>query len=195
MSFRPKYALFVSICNVLKVVFWMATLISPLSMRIRIRRSKELSMRTQDTTLVIVDMQTAFAASALVLPDVMDEVKLALQNDWAIIILEYCGQGHTYPCILELAKQSRRHTVKTKFTDGGEREIRIACQRLDFPTERFRVCGVNTHACVSQTVSGIAKTYAHSMVLVVQKACAHNLRQNNWCKFFRFKSFRVVPAV
>ncbi len=152
-------------------------------------------MRTQDTTLVIVDMQTAFTASALVLPDVMDEVKLALQNDWAIIILEYCGQGHTYPCILELAKQSRRHTVKTKFTDGGECEIRIACQRLDFPTERFRVCGVNTHACVSQTVSGIAKTYAQSMVVVVQRACAHTLRQNNWRKFFRFKSFRVVPAV
>lgn len=152
-------------------------------------------MRTQDTTLVIVDMQSSFAASALVLPAVMDEIKLALQNNWAIVILEYFNQGPTYPCILELAKQSRRHTVQTKFTDGGEREIRIACQSLNFPTERFRVCGVNTHACVSQTVSGITKTYTHSMVLVVQKACAHTLRQNNWRKFFRFKSFRVVPAV
>ena len=195
MSFRPKYVLFAGICKVLKVVFWIAALISPLSMRIRIKRSKELLKRTLDTTLVIVDMQPSFDASALVLPDVMDEVKLALQNDWAIVILEFYNQGPTYPCILELAKQSRRHTVETKFKNGGEREIRVACQRLNLPTARFRVCGVNTHACVSATVNGIAKTYAQSMVVVVQNACAHTLRQNNWRKFFRFKSFRVVPAV
>ncbi len=68
MSFRPKYVLFAGICKVLKVVFWIAALISPLSMRIRIKRSKELLKRTLDTTLVIVDMQPSFAASALVLP-------------------------------------------------------------------------------------------------------------------------------
>lgn len=152
-------------------------------------------MRTQDTTLVIVDMQPSFASSALVLPDVMDEVKLALQNDWAIVILEFYNQGPTYPCILELVKQSRRHAVETKFKNGGEREIKIACRKLDLPTARFRVCGVNTHACVNDTVIGIAKTYAQSVIFVVQNACAHTLRQNNWRKFFRFKSFRVVPAV
>jgi len=182
------------VCKTLKVVFWLAALASPLSMQIRVKRSQEILKRNDDTTLVIVDMQEAFVASALVLPEVMREIDTALQNDWAIIILEYYNQGPTYDGVLTRAKQSRRFALETKFKNGGGREVRIACQRLNIPTARFRVCGVNTHACVHSTVTDITRIFAHSVVLVVQNACAHALRQNNWRKFFRFKSFRVVPV-
>mgnify|MGYP000529387737 CR=1 FL=1 len=194
MSFRPKYVIFMGICRVLKVVFWLEALLSPFSMKVRLKRSQEILKSEQDTTLVIVDMQQEFAASALVLHHVMSEIDLALQNDWAVIILEYYNHSRTYDCILARAKKSRRFSVETKFTDGGGREVFAACRKLNLPTQRFRVCGVNTHACVSQTVRNISRIFTHSMVLVVQKACAHNLRQNNWPKFFRFKSFRVVPV-
>lgn len=194
MSFKVKYALLRSMFQVLKVVFWLQALASPFSMKIRIKRSRELLKQKQDTTLVIVDMQTSFAASARVLYEVMREIEIALQNDWAIVILEYYNQGPTYDCIIARAKQSRRFSVETKFTDGGGREVFAACRRLNLPTRRFRVCGVNTHACVNQTVRNLSRIFKHSVILVVQKACAHNLRQNNWPKFFRFQSFRVVPV-
>lgn len=194
MSFRPKYVVFAGFCKILKVVFWLEALLSPFSMNIRIKRSQELLKREQDTTLVVVDMQEEFAASALVLLEVMHEVDLALQNDWAIVILEYCSRSPTYDCILARARQSRRFSVQTKFTDGGGREVLAACRKLNLPTNRFRVCGVNTHACVSQTVRNISRIFTHSMILVAQKACAHNSIQNNWPKFFRFKSLRVVPV-
>lgn len=194
MSFRPKYALFWSICNVLRLVFWFAALLAPFSMKVRIKRSQELLKQSKDTTLVIVDMQPSFIASSRVLQEVMHEIDIALQNDWAIVVLEYHNQGPTHDCILERASKSRRYARETKFKDGGGREVLNACRKLDLRTEHFRVCGVNTLACVSQTVREISRIFRHSFVLVVQKACAHNLRQNDWQKFFRFKSFRVVPV-
>lgn len=194
MSFRPKYALFWGICNVLRIVFWLTALLGPLSMKIRVARSQELAKETRDTTLVVVDMQPSFIASQRVLEEVMQEIDLALRNDWAIVILEYYNQGPTYDCILAKAKQSRRFALETKFKDGGGREVLNACRKLDFPTDRFRVCGVNTLACVSRTVQEISRIFRQSLVLVVQKACAHNTRENDWHKFFRFKSFRVIPV-
>lgn len=194
MSFRPKYALFWSICNLLRVVFWFAALLGPLSMRIRIKRSRELLKKHTDTTLVIVDMQETFIASKRVLLEVLQEIDTALQNDWAIVILEYHNQGPTLDCVLARAKQSRRFALETKFKDGGGREVLNACRKHNLPTKRFRVGGVNTHACVSRTVHEISKLFHHSYVMVVQKACAHNLRANDWHKFFRFKNFRVVPV-
>ena len=88
MSFRPKYALFWSICNVLRLVFWFAALLAPFSMKVRIKRSQELLKQSKDTTLVIVDMQPSFIASSRVLQEVMHEIDIALQNDWAIVVLE-----------------------------------------------------------------------------------------------------------
>lgn len=191
---RRRYRLVKIFYYLFKISFLIAAALSPLSMRIRLRRSQELSVWTPDTTLVIIDMQEDFPASNRVLKDVLREVEIALLNGWAIVVLEYHNQGPTHPEIMRSVKQSSRHAVETKYKDDGGREVHNACKKYGFPTGRLRVCGVNTHACVNATVWSLCRFFRRSLILIVRKACAHGDRKNNWQRFFFFKSYRVVPV-
>lgn len=191
---RRRYQLVKTFYYLFKISFLVAAALGPLSMRIRERRSSELSRWTPDTTLVIIDMQENFPASNRVLKEVLREVEIALLNSWAIVVLEYHNQGQTHAEIMSLVKTSSRHAVKTKYKDDGAREVHDACKKRGFPTDRLRVCGVNTHACVNATVWSMCRFFKRSFILIVRKACAHGDRKNNWHRFFFFKSYRVVPV-
>lgn len=148
------------------------------------RRGKRLDGSAADYTLVIVDMQPQFLASTKkdTLAAVEREIRFAMEKKAAIIILEYRNWGPTNPTITDLTDSYQRCAVSEKALDDGSREILNTCKEQGFSNRRFRVCGVNTHACVEATVSGLAKAASRSRIEVVKETC-NDSEGNDWRDF------------
>ncbi len=136
-------------------------------------------------TLVIVDMQPGFSASndERTILAVLDEIRRAIKHGAAIIVIESDRKkyGSTHAVLLELlaSYDSDRWSIETKFwrhndqysPHSGALQVDEACEVFGFPTERFRVCGVNTDICVFFTAMELAKQYALSKLEIVMRAC------------------------
>lgn len=155
------------------------------------------SQTAGDYTLVIVDMQGSFKASKGVIKEVEDEVRLAKQNDASIVVLQYQNRGKTHDSIMHLIKSSGvRHSVLWKSRDDGSEEVARASLNKGYPRRAFRVCGVNTHACVRRTVVGLTKRFPTSDIFVATAACNGPV-SNNWKRFPRHRNIKLIsePAM
>jgi nicotinamidase-related amidase len=141
-------------------------------------------MNTNDEyTLVVIDMQPLFTADNITISNVAREVRLARQRQNKIIFLwiPYFSAfqadlfAGTYPSILKAVQgYERAHwNETTKLIQDGSREILQTCARKDFPSKRFRLCGVNTDMCVLDTVKGLlaVNTPRIEAIEVVKDAC------------------------
>lgn len=138
-------------------------------------------------TLVIVDMQTWFkgARDEQTIDACMRQIGRAIRAQCPIIVLELkpisqCGT--TDRRLLAMLKNYIKHTVVLKDKNDGSAEVLAACQRHHFGTRSFRICGVNTHACVQATVSGLASKCCYSQLEVVREAC-NDCMGNQWERF------------
>jgi hypothetical protein len=110
----------------------------------------------------MIDMQPCYPASEVVLDEVIREVKRARTNKEWVMILEY-GTGRTYYRITRELQGYRRRLYARKYKNDGAAKVFTAITRrnnnLDNKNvgriEKIRVCGVNTNACVFDTVNSL----------------------------------------
>jgi nicotinamidase-related amidase len=133
-----------------------------------------------DYSLVIVDMQTGFVAanSRKTLKNCKREIRKAIKDDANIIFVEYNGCGRT---IKELTEITDKIAYKKKFVaikrkNSGAKIILKTMKKNNIPTTKhtnFRVCGVNTDACVLETVEDLARALRQRSynIEVILSAC------------------------
>lgn len=138
-----------------------------------------------DAVLLVLDMQTGFPAAcdAITIWFVKQEILRAIQLDMPIVILEYdvddLGATHKeimdlvadYPRAIVIGRAPRRRGQAEHERDNGADEVVEACLGHGFLTEGFRVCGVNSDACVVRTVVGLSSLAPSCRITVVQDAC------------------------
>lgn len=132
-------------------------------------------------SLVIVDVQKEFSAAKYVVPHVLKLIKEFKANKFPIIVLEYGSivNGEEV-CYYDTYKIIMGHLIdyplfkhKCKLSDSGAREVDQALKELNYHDKEIAICGVNTSACVYETVRGL--TIAKYKINVIKKACNDNL--------------------
>jgi nicotinamidase-related amidase len=117
-------------------------------------------------TLIVVDMQHMFPASSKCLDACKDIVRAFVKTNNDIVFVEYVGCGQTISSLKRLTRNA--HYVYKDKCDGSK-EIN-ECVTKNALSTNFVVCGVNTGACVLQTVSGL--TYYSNKLYVFEPGCA-----------------------
>jgi hypothetical protein len=145
----------------------------------------QISLMTQCYTLVIVDMQTGFPASQdkRTIEGVMAEIRQAKACNASIIFIESDpGQyGKIDERLLSLVRDynSDLWTLERKAyrcdlywsASSGGLQVAEACEVFEFPTNRFRICGVHTHICVFFTAMELNRILPHAQLEIVARAC------------------------
>lgn len=142
-----------------------------------------------ERVLVVIDMQEGFDESgwSRVLKAVRQQLRLARRHGWPVIIVEMWGMGRTRWQLMRqlrvwLWDRHRPFVVVEKRTTDATARIEEVCRNHRFATAAFRVCGVKTHACVADTVDGLADAFPGCLIEVVTEGCAH-WGGNQWEKF------------
>lgn len=139
--------------------------------------------------LVIIDMQHSFSASQH-LPTIeacQEEIKKAIKNNEYIFFVEYKGEGATDSRLTDLTKKYSNVYFIQKRADDGSAEIMSKVYSLGIVNSKFRICGVNSDACVKFTVESLAE-YGRSgrPCEVVSRACNSDYANNiSMMKYFR----------
>lgn len=145
-------------------------------------------------TLVVIDMQPVFEAAGRpkVIAGVTREIIQTKIANGMIIFVEYSGFLPTYTPLLDLVKgYSSRIRIKKRNNDGSEQIVRFL-ESSDCYADHFRICGVNTNACVRDTVSGLlSKTTAK--IEVVRDACDWaDTEKYDWRCFLRHRNLSLA---
>lgn len=146
--------------------------------------------------LCLIDLQDEFddAFTPSLLENVEREVKSAIKLNRDILVVLYHGCGPLIRDIAYLLRgYPRKHTIWKRDDDGGS-EITAA---LAMRPQHVRVCGVNTDACVGESVSSMSELFGdynqlkRKRIQVVGDACwtcsgqkyhEEQLRDmRNWC--------------
>lgn len=152
-------------------------------------------MRQQQEQLVFVmiDMQTDFETSKnpYTQMNVERELRRAVDEDAYVIVVEYVGYGETHGRLMKvLVGYPRLLRVSKRWNDGAQ-AIAEACKSLNLSNIRFRVMGVNTHACVYMTVEGLIRHFPSSTIEVVKDAC-NSTHGNHWDQFPKATQIALV---
>jgi len=122
-------------------------------------------------TLIVVDMQNMFPASSKCLDACKDLVCAFVKTNNDVVFVEYVGCGQTISSLKRLTRNA--HYVYKDKCDGSK-EIN-ECVTKNMLSTNFIVCGVNTGACVLQTIIGL--TYYSQKLYVFEPGCAtHNIK-------------------
>lgn len=152
----------------------------------------QLSQESTSYTLVVVDMQPKFRTSRPVLEEVAWQVRLAKAAFCPVVFLQYKHFGPTCARLFDLVESNPAlYAVYRKGTNDGSAAVHHACQSRGFATNRFRLVGVNTHACVKSTALGLSQRFANSIVEVATQAC-NDWRGNHWDRFPTRPNIRLL---
>lgn len=104
---------------------------------------------------------------------VSKEVKAAIQRRQPVLIVEYDPSevGPTHDCILELVSRYARALRITKHAADGSHQLLDVCILNNLPHSRLRVVGVNSDACVLETIEGYISLVPDCTITVVRPAC------------------------
>jgi hypothetical protein len=126
------------------------------------------------SALVIVDMQVHFEAShdTRTIENCVKLVKKAIQKKAPIIVLEYAGYGDTLYPILDAIGDYPYRAIMEKWYDNGGPEVLQGLESLGFQVNDFdfRLCGVNSAACVMATATYLAQNFS-GKAYIHSKAC------------------------
>jgi nicotinamidase-related amidase len=126
--------------------------------------------------LCLIDLQDEFSDSITsdLLNNIEKEVNTAIRLNRDILVVLYRGCG---PLIKEVSRLIRayphKHTIWKREDDGGA-EVTSA---LALNPQHVRVCGVNTDACVGDTVNTMSSRFGdyhhlrRKRIQVVRNAC------------------------
>lgn len=135
--------------------------------------------------LLVTDMQPGFPASqdAITQWFVEQEIVRAIELGMAVVVLEYDAYelGETLPRLMRhlqgyqrlavVGRAPRQRGQLSHERDNGAEEVIQACLEHGFGLEHFRVCGVNSDACIKATIRGLADSISTCHLTVVQDAC------------------------
>ncbi len=127
--------------------------------------------------LVIVDMQPSFDAANCVktITEVILEIEYARKTNEPIIVLEFEDYGETHEDIMKALEGYDNYKIVTKPDNDGSTEVIEAVNKFGLHHDNltFHVCGVNFHACVSDTVCGLAYDFGveKENLNVIETAC------------------------
>ncbi len=148
-----------------------------------------------DYTLIVIDMQANFPAAndGRTVHFVLEEIAIAKHNKCGIIVLEFRDHPEVDDCksrllgknpymdthseILDELRGYDRVAIVHKYECSGAFELRnflLEPECCDFNIDAFRVCGVNTDACVACTVNDMAEYFPEANFGVVKMACNHD---------------------
>lgn len=139
----------------------------------------------KQAVLVVVDMQDYFEASMhpATIAAVKEEIRLAVQNGYFIVVLECDGCAPTQKELMaELSGYNHYSVMVKRFADGSAEVLR-ACQDKGVVPVEFKVVGVNSDCCVLDTVANLSRKVPQSQIVVIAKACNTFGNQNNWRLF------------
>jgi hypothetical protein len=149
-------------------------------------------------SLVVIDMQKAFTAARRkrVLLNCEKEINKAIKNNCSIIFVEYFNCGKTIKKLTDLTKNYKKTYTVTKNNDDGSPEISCLFKSNRLPAKNIKVCGVNTDACVLDTVCGLSHSnrFSKSIIDVIANACdtSYNHEQGlQQISRFAYKNVRV----
>lgn len=128
----------------------------------------------QNIVLCIIDMQPYFSASQnpLTIEACQLEIIKAIKNGYYIFFVEWEGEGATDNRLTSLTESYSKVHFIFKNQDEGSSVIMRKVYDLGIVNSKFKVCGVNTDACVKTTVIGLAEYgRAGRPVEVISKAC------------------------
>ena len=129
--------------------------------------------------LCLIDLQTMFdaATDANLLKHIKREVTAAIRANHDIMLVRYSGCGSIVADVQQMLKgYSNVYQVYKKW-DGGGKEVSKAIIKRYGKGVHLRVGGVNTNACVQDTVIELAdifstkKEFKRRKIQVVKKAC------------------------
>ncbi len=145
-------------------------------------------------TLIVVDMQAKFSSSLKrsTMRECKTLVSRAIFDDQPIILLEYVGFGTTLPSIYNMIDGYDQVFIGRK-NDDGSHEVSGIINGFSLPKNNFKVCGVNTDACVLRTVRGLRKRFKTADIEVYEKACNTNYSHEHGMKLIKdIKNVQVV---
>ena len=148
-----------------------------------------------DATLCVVDMQIYFSASQeeWLIQNILREIRGAKRRGFGIVFLEYNGCGPTDKRLLgEVMPDYDRWTRRLKSDGDGAPQVVDAVDLHGFSKKHFIITGVETEACVCDTINGLA-LLAPDARITVPADCVNMLRRNNRRK--GIKSFYRLPQV
>ena len=147
----------------------------------------------KEYTLVVVDMQPDFPASnnPATLRAVEREVRKAIKHRLPVVVLEIPyfspldedGLKPTHRSIMRLLTGYDHYRVVQKRWSDGSSHVILTCEDSKYMKHRFRICGVNTDACVLETVLGLAKRLPKCKIRVIKNACNTVFSSDCWDKF------------
>lgn len=131
--------------------------------------------------LVVVDMQPRFRASCdpRTLQNVASQIRGAIARQEPIVVLEVAVPdtspifSRTHKELLDILDDVDNPAfwaLKIKTTVSGGNEVLKACHAYGFDQRHFRLCGVNTSACVYETAKALALSRPGSKVEVIASA-------------------------
>lgn len=124
--------------------------------------------------LVIIDMQPGFPAAqdALTQWFVRQEIECHIEQNLPVLLVEFDSHemGESFESIRTLVESYKHGHIISKSRSDGSAEILAACSRLQLPSAVFRICGVNSDACVLKTVQGLLSASA-CRITIPQDAC------------------------
>lgn len=155
----------------------------------------------EDQVLVVIDMQEGFCASRdqRTVYFVKQEILRAKKAGMAIIIVEFDPEadkmGNTHSEITDLLNGYDRTATVSKSANDGSEEVIEACLDNGFWMEDFRICGVNSDACVLETVTGLLERVSSCDITVVQDACNCMTGESNdvWVEDYPSLPVTVIP--
>lgn len=122
--------------------------------------------------LVVVDMQKMFLNRienrCVLIDNVAQQIKQAEEDKATIAFLEYDECGATINELKDLVMYYENKSYITKYTDSGAQAL---ANHYNEP-KKFKVAGVNTSACVKDTVLGLFNYFPDAEVEIVEQACA-----------------------
>lgn len=117
-------------------------------------------------------MQPYFAAATCkrTIKSVIHEIELAKRRKAWIILIEFLGCGKSNKGIINKLKGYRKVYRYTKDIPDGSRGIVKAAKAKKFNLDTIKVCGVNTTACVSDTINGLTERQPNCKIKLVKKS-------------------------
>jgi hypothetical protein len=153
------------------------------------RRSNRLQSKSTYNTnypyaLIIIDMQEQFDASRdkNTIRTIQKMITDAKRDGAFIIIAHYMRCGQTRPEIRKMIQGYPYADSCYSNQDDKSQAIYTKLLRYGIQTDIFKICGVNTEACVMSTIFGLTDLYPNTHILVSFNGCNCECSNHDVCE-------------
>jgi hypothetical protein len=133
--------------------------------------------------LIIIDMQDQFEASRnkITIHTIQRLITEAKRDGAFILAAHYMRFGKTRPEIRSMITDYAHMDYCYADQNDKSGAIRTKILRHQIRTDTFKICGVNTGACVKATVGGLISMYPNIHILLSNRACNCNCGTSLGC--------------